>query len=103
MQKKNSASFFDAEFFVPLRGEVEIDNNNVLGISTKFPSPCGDGTFMLKDWTKELRFSPPYGDGTIMDIEQIMAAMFSPPYGENPLSHGLRRASSPDGGSLTSG
>ena len=101
MQKKNSASFFDAEFFVPLRGEVEIDNNNVLGISTKFPSPCGDGTFMLKDWTKELRFSPPYGDGTIMDIEQIMAAMFSPPYGENPLSHGLRRASSPEGGAYS--
>ena len=27
-----------------------------------FLPPYGDGTFMLKDWTKELRFSPPYGD-----------------------------------------
>ena len=29
--------------------------------------------------------------------------MFSPPYGENPLSHGLRRASSPERGSLVQG
>ena len=28
---------------------------------------------------------------------------FSPPYGENPLSHGLRRASSPERGSLVQG
>lgn len=35
----------------------------------EFSPPYGDGTFMLKDWTKELRFSPPYGDGTfpVMD------------------------------------
>ena len=29
--------------------------------------------------------------------------LFSPPYGENPLSHGLRRASSPERGSLVQG
>ena len=33
--------------------------------------------------------------------ETVMKTMkFSPPYGENPLSHGLRRASSPERGSL---
>ena len=31
------------------------------------------------------------------------SAPFSPPYGENPLSHGLRRASSPERGSLVQG
>ena len=82
--------------------------------------PYGDGTAPVDDESVLVMLSPPYGDGTIMDIEQIMAAMFSPPYGdklqyqmlclktvnkgfsppygENPLSHGLRRASSPEGG-----
>ena len=36
--------------------------------------------------------------------ETVMKTMkFSPPYGENPLSHGLRRASSPERGSLVQG
>ena len=35
--------------------------------------------------------------------EQWDMAVFSPPYGENPLSHGLRRASSPERGSLVQG
>jgi hypothetical protein len=33
-----------------------------LFLMRSFLPPYGDGTFMLKDWTKELRFSPPYGD-----------------------------------------
>ena len=32
-----------------------------------------------------------------------LALLFSPPYGEDPLSHGLRRASSPERGSLVQG
>ena len=48
-------------------------------------------------------FSPPYGDGTTDGKEKQVTIMFSPPYGENPLSHGLRRASSPERGSLVQG
>lgn len=45
-------------------------------------------------------FSPPYGDKLqyqMLCLKTINKG-FSPPYGENPLSHGLRRASSPEGG-----
>ena len=49
------------------------------------------------------KFSPPYGDGTEFLNEEVQARRFSPPYGENPLSHGLRRASSPERGSLVQG
>ena len=48
-------------------------------------------------------FSPPYGDGTDAEDKANAEEMFSPPYGENPLSHGLRRASSPERGSLVQG
>ena len=36
-------------------------------------------------------------------LTETMDGLFSPPYGENPLSHGLRRASSPERGSLVQG
>ena len=52
---------------------------------------------------KGMMFSPPYGDGTPLGPLQRMLMAFSPPYGENPLSHGLRRASSPERGSLVQG
>ena len=50
-----------------------------------FPSPCGD---KLK-----------YGEGKFGDYNFL----FPSPCGENPLSHGLRRASSPERGSLVQG
>ena len=50
-----------------------------------------------------IRFSPPYGDGTEFMMKKACGNKFSPPYGENPLSHGLRRASSPERGSLVQG
>ncbi len=52
---------------------------------------------------KDTKFSPPYGDGTEHHYIDTMREVFSPPYGENPLSHGLRRASSPERGSLVQG
>ena len=54
-------------------------------------------------YVRFLLFSPPYGDGTSTPIFPVMDNWFSPPYGENPLSHGLRRASSPERGSLVQG
>ena len=65
-----------------------------------FPSPHGD---KLKSCWKSLPawnslFSSPYGDCTAIENAIPMEWVFSPPYGENPLSHGLRRASSPEGG-----
>ena len=50
-----------------------------------FPSPCGD----------KLEFT--------MLVTQALNELFPSPRGENPLSHGLRRASSPERGSLMSG
>ena len=61
--KEKLRTIFDAEFFAPLRGEVEIMAVTMLVTQALFPSPCG----------------------------------------ENPLSHGLRRASSPERGSLVQG
>ena len=50
---------------------------------------------------KDTKFSPPYGDGTDAEDKANAEEMFSPPYEENPLSHGLRRASSPERGSFS--
>ena len=90
---------------------------------SSFSSPYGDGTKILRGTSSGLWFSPPYGDGTDWKLyagvengfsppygdgtkETTMFkkdTKFSPPYGENPLSHGLRRASSPERGSLVQG
>ena len=92
-------------------------------INAKFSPPYGDGTTMLNLMKKKTTFSPPYGDGTIepsayLELNKFSPPYgdgtesiciikgyekFSPPYGENPLSHGLRRASSPERGSLVQG
>ena len=50
----------------------------------KFPSPCGE----------KLKYQ-------MLCLKTINTG-FSSPYGENPLSHGLRRASSPERGSFCS-
>ena len=68
-----------------------------------FSPPYGDGTAVSSLKYRVTAFSPPYGDGTEFIPERIIAKRFSPPYGENPLSHGLRRASSPERGSLVQG
>ena len=52
------------------------------------------------DWKCTVKFSSPYGDGTQWITQIHILEEFSPPYGENPLSHGLRRASSPEGGAF---
>ena len=48
-------------------------------------------------------FLSPYGDGTDEMVYDLTHDLFSPPYGEDSLSHGLRRASSPERGSLVQG
>ena len=94
-----------------------------LFLMRSFLSPYGDGTtFKVNDVFITL-FSPPYGDSTPTYVRFLVAEhvfaplrgwyydtwkwkedeLFSPPYGEDPLSHGLRRASSPERGSLVQG
>ena len=69
-------------------------------MAAMFSPPYGDKLQyqMLCLKTVNKGFSPPYGDGTTKEQIIYTPEMFSPPYGENPLSHGLRRASSPEGG-----
>ena len=66
----------------------------------EFPSPCGDKLKLDAGWKKirRTKFPSPCGDGTLPVNKFHDYFTFSPPYGENPLSHGLRRASSPEGG-----
>ena len=68
-----------------------------------FSPPYGDGTKSFRRLHYVYSFSPPCGDGTEHHYIDTMREVFSPPYGENPLSHGLRRASSPERGSLVQG
>ena len=68
-----------------------------------FSPPYGDGTTFTEQQGDLFSFSPPYGDGTSMRELVARTGLFSPPYEENPLSHGLRRASSPERGSLVQG
>ena len=78
-------------------GTAPVDDESVL---VMLSPPYGDKLQyqMLCLKTINKGFSPPYGDGTTKEQIIYTPEMFSPPYGENPLSHGLRRASSPEGG-----
>ena len=73
---------------------------NLMKKSAPFSPPYGDGTAADVHQTRSNLFSPPYGDGTKVYYMSVDGNVFSTPYGENPLSHGLRRASSPERGSL---
>ena len=60
-----SGSGWSSRFYTDHRtGKVKAEQkkNSASEKMRNFLPPYGDGTFMLKDWTKELRFSPPYGD-----------------------------------------
>ena len=78
-------------------------NDGKLVKGMMFSPPYGDGTNKKNEFLQMVKFSPPYGDGTSMRELVARTGLFSPPYGENPLSHGLRRASSPERGSLVQG
>ena len=56
-------------------------------------------------WSHHTSFRPLAGiscNYIATDNTSCLSCWFPSPYGENPLSHGLRRASSPDGGSFRS-
>ena len=88
--------------FRPLTGMVLYDYQ-IKGFFKEFSSPYGDGIYTPKVRDDIFVFSPPYGDGTFKVKEFACKDGFSLLYGENPLSHGLRRASSPERGSLMPG
>ena len=87
--------------FSPPYGDGTILQGTVSGVY-KFSPPYGDGTDAEDKANAEEMFSPPYGDSTSVLQYGSTILVFSPPYGENPLSHGLRRASSPQRGSFCS-
>ena len=73
-------------------------------VAIMFPSPYGDGTRLSIHQKLNLRYRPLAG----ISCNAITSyarnfTMLSSPCGENPLSHGLRRASSPERGSLVQG
>ena len=73
-------------------------------VAIMFPSPYGDGTRLSIHQKLNLRYRPLAG----ISCNAITSyarnfTMLSSPCGENPLSHGLRRASSPERGNLVQG
>ncbi len=87
-----------------------------LFLMRSFLSPYGDGTIWNEFFRDENVFSPPYGEAGAQRLrgfcrDKLKSALqgldrqqmtFPSPRGENPLSHGLRRASSPERGSFCS-
>ena len=72
-------------FLPPCGDKLKSCPTTILESIRSFPSPCGD----------KLKF--------LNVFQASPKKMFPSPCGENPLSHGLRRASSPERGSLVQG